>query len=254
MRSSGAMLADLVFYGLQYAIYAFELFLVVYLFLRGHARRSASIVGYLILLLVTDGVARPAMLNCFGRASVQYAYFYWLTDVVLALAAFLLICGFFRRACAREEKLWRSVRFLLVLVSLLVVAISALSLTRNYTQLYTAFIVEFSRNLYFTCLVLNTLLYVMIQHLAIDDDELGLQVCGFGIQFAGEAARLALYHMTLGENFARSIFNFLSPACMLGMLMTWSYALARRGDDVELTDTESGLMARALTTPAPRES
>jgi hypothetical protein len=248
------MIADLVFYGLQYAIYAFELFLVLYLLSRGHARRSASIVGYLVLLLVTDGAARPAMLSCFGQASVRYAYFYWLTDVVVAVGSFLLIWSFFRRACAREERLWRLVRLLLLFIFVLVVAISALAPTRHYSQLYTVFIVEFAENLYFSCLVLNTLLYVMIQQLAIDDEELALLVCGFGVQFAGEAAGLALYHMSLGENFARFIFNFLSPACKLGMLMAWSYALARRGDDVELTDTESGLMARALTFPAPHES
>ncbi len=73
-----------------------------------------------------------------------------------------------------------------------------------YPTLHNVFIVEFSQNLYFSCLVLNTLLYVMIQQLAIDDDELGLLVCGMGVQFAGEAACLALLHLTLGENFAAS--------------------------------------------------
>ncbi len=254
MRSSGAMLTDLAFYGLQYAIYAFEVSLVIYLFLRGQARRFAGIVGYLILLLVTDGVARPAMLNCFGLASVQYAYFYWLTDVVLALGALLLMSSFFRRACARQERLWGFVRVLLLLVFVLLAAISAFSLARNYTQPHTEFIVEFSQNVYFTCMVLNTLLYVMIQRLAIDDDELGLLVCGFGIQFAGKAAAFGLLHLTSWEHFAPLVLEFLNPACMLGMLMAWSHALARRGDDVERTETEPGLMARALTAAAPRES
>jgi len=109
----------------------------------------------------------------------------------------------------------------------LVVVISALALTRHYTQLYTVFIVEFSQNLYFSCLVLNTLLFVMIQQLAIEDDELGLLVCGMGLQFAGEAAGLALLHLTSGENFARLIFSFLNPACTLGMLLIWIYAIVK---------------------------
>jgi hypothetical protein len=180
-----------------------------------------------MLLFGLDGIGRSAVLNYFGQASVQYAYFYWLTDVALAMGAFLLTCSFFRRACAREERLWRVVRLLLPLVFVLVAAISALSLTRNYTQLFTAYIVEFSQNLYFSCLVLNTMLYLMIQQLAIDDDELGLLVCGMGVQFAGEAAGLALYHVTLGENFARLIFSFLNPACTLGMLLIWVYAIMK---------------------------
>jgi hypothetical protein len=143
------------------------------------------------------------------------------------LGAFLLTCGFFRRACAQEDKLWRFVRLLLIFVFILVGAISALVLTRHYSQLFTMFIVEFSQNLYFSCLVLNTLLYVMIQQLAIDDEELGLLVCGMGVQFAGEAAFLALYHLTVGGNFASVLASFLSPACTLGMLLIWIYAIVK---------------------------
>jgi len=147
--------------------------------------------------------------------------------VVLAICAFVLICSFFRRACAAEERMWRFVRTLLVCVFVLVLGISALALTRHYSQLYTAFIVEFSQNLYFSCLVLNTMLYVMIQQFAIDDEELGLLVCGIGVQFAGEAACLALLHLTSGEAFARVMAMVLPPACTLGMLSIWIYAIVK---------------------------
>jgi hypothetical protein len=218
---------QILMHGLQYGIYILEVVVCVLLASRGGWRHLKGLCLYVTLLFGLDGVARPAVLNYFGRASVQYAYFYWLTDVVLAMGAFLLICSFFQRACTREQKLWRFVRLLLLFVFVLVVAISALALTRHYTQLYTGFIVEFSQNLYFSCLVLNTMLYLMIQHLAIDDDELGLLVCGMGVQFAGEAACLALYHVTLGENFARVIAMVLSPACTLGMLLIWVYAIVK---------------------------
>jgi hypothetical protein len=218
---------QILIHGLQYGIYILEGVVCVLFASRGRWRQLKGLCLYVTLLFCLDGVARPAVLNYFGRASVQYAYFYWLTDVVLATGAFLLICSFFRRACTREQKLWRVVRLLLVFVFVLVVAISALALTRHYSQLYTAFIVEFSQNLYFSCLVLNTLLYLMIQQLAIDDDELGLLVCGMGVQFAGEAAFLALYHVTLGENFARVLIGFLNPACTLGMLLIWVYAIVK---------------------------
>jgi hypothetical protein len=214
-------------HGLQYGIYILEAVVFVLLASRGGWRQLKGLCVYVALLFGLDGVARPAVLNYFGRASVQYAYFYWLTDVVLAVGAFLLTCGFFRRACTREERLWRIVRSLLVFVFVLVVAVSALALTRHYTQLYTVFIVEFSQNLYFSCLLLNTMLYVMIQQLAIDDEELGLLVCGMGVQFAGEAAGLALLHLTAGEDFARLLFSFLNPACTLGMLLIWVYAIVK---------------------------
>jgi hypothetical protein len=213
--------------GFQYGIYILEAVVCVLLFTRGGWRQLKGLFIYVTLLFGLDGLARPAVLNYFGRASVQFAYFYWLTDVALALGAFLLTCSFFRRACTREQKLWHLIRLLLFFIFILVAAISGLALTRHYTQLFTMFIVEFSQNLYFSCLVLNTLLYVMLQQLAIDDDELGMLVCGMGVQFAGEAAGLALFHLTVGENFARVLFGFLNPACTLGMLLIWVYAITK---------------------------
>jgi hypothetical protein len=222
------LLSDqLLIHGLQYGIYILEVVVCALLASQQRWRKLKALCLYVTLLFGLDGVARPAVLNFFGQRSVQYAYFYWVTDVVLALGAFLLTCSFFRRACVREEKLWHFIRLLLVFTFLLVGAISALTLSRNYSQLFTGFIVEFSQNLYFSCLILNTLLYVMIQQLAIEDDELGLLVCGMGVQFAGEAAFLALYHLTLGEHFASVVATFLSPACTLGMLLTWIYAITK---------------------------
>jgi hypothetical protein len=217
----------LLIYGLGYAGYGMEALVCFLLTRQGRWRRLKGLCLYVTLLFCLDGVARPAVLNHFGSTSVQFAYFYWLTDVVLAMGAFLLICSLFRRASAREEKLWRFVRLLLVLVFFLVVVVSALTLTRNYNHLYTVFIVEFSQNLYFSCLVLNTMLYVMIQQLALDDEELGLLVCGLGVQFAGGAACLALLHLTSGENFARVIAQVLQPACTLGMLLIWIYGIVK---------------------------
>lgn len=222
----------LVIYVLQYAGYGIEGLFCFLLARQGGWFRLKGLCLYVALLFGLDGLARSAVLNYFGPTSIQYAYCYWLTDVALAIGAFLLICSFFRRACVREQNLWRFVRVMLVFVFLLVVAISALALTRHYTQLYTVFIVEFSQNLYFSCLVLNTLLFVMIQQLAIDDDELGLLVCGLGVQFAGGAACMALVHLTSGDPFARVVAMVLPPACNLGMLMTWMYAIMKTHETV----------------------
>ncbi|MGO8787299.1 MAG: hypothetical protein ACLQVL_07945 [Terriglobia bacterium] len=223
---------QILMHGLQYGIYVLEALVCVLLASQGRWRRHKGLFLYVGILFALDGVARAAVLNYFGQKSNQYSYFYWLTDVALALGAFLLICGFFRRASAREEKIWTTVRPLLIFVFILVVGISGLSLTRNYSHLFTVFIVEFSQNLYFSCLVLNTLLYVMIQQLAIEDDELALLVCGMGVQFAGEAAGLALLHVTLGEHSVKLIFSILNPVCTLGMLLTWIYAIVKTPEAV----------------------
>ena len=184
-------------------------------------------------------------LHTFGLASRQYFYVYWSTDFLLVISAFLLVCLFFRRACLHEEKMWRFVRLLLLFVFILVLGISGLSFSRNYSHLFTYFIIEFNQNLYFTCLVLNTLLYLLLQQIDSADDQLGLLVCGVGIQFAGPAATLALVHLTTGEGFAQSLASFVMPLCTLGMLLVWAYAIVRVKDKAtQVTRHESSCPGR----------
>lgn len=220
------MVDKLIGYGLQYAGYSLELGLFAFLIGRGRWKRLGGVTLYLTCLLAVDGVGRSYVLYRYGLASREYAYFFWLTDVLLTLAAFLLVCAFFRRACVQEEKMWRFLRLLLTFVFILVLGISSFSISRNYNQLFTRFIVEFQQNLYFTCLVLNTLLYILMQQIETEDDELALLVCGMGIQFAGPAASLALVYLTPGQQYAKSLLHYVPPLCTLGMLLTWFYAVA----------------------------
>jgi hypothetical protein len=219
---------QLLLCGVQYATYALEVWVCLSLVWGGRWRRLKGLGLYVTSLFLLDGVARPAVSNFFGAKSTPFYYFYWTTDVVFVLGAFAVICGFLRRACTREEKLWSFVRLLLIFVFLIVLGVSTLSLTRHYANLYILYIIELSQNLYFTCLVLNTLLYVMLQQLAIDDDELGLLVCGMGVQFAGEAACFAVLHLTANNNsIARDWTVVLAPCCTLAMLWIWVYAIGK---------------------------
>jgi len=212
---------------LQYGGYAVELILVCLLVFRGHYRRLVVVTFYVSLLFLTDGVVRRGILDHYGISSRKYWYCFWLTDVLLALASFLVVCSFFRRACLREDKMWRFIRQVLVCVFILVLGISSFSLSRNYSQLTASFIVEFEQNLCFTCVVLNTLLYLLMQQIESPDEELGLLVCGIGIQYAGPAASFALAHLTFGEHYSEFLIKLMMPVCTLGMLLTWFYAVVR---------------------------
>lgn len=221
------MLSSLLHAGFYYLVQGLVLGLLIFLIYKRLWKRLIAVTGYLFALFLIDGVGRSYVFYHFGIASHEYAYFYWLTDVGLALGAFLLICVFFQRACAKEEKMWRFLRLFLVFVFMLVLGISAFSLSRNYEHLFSRFIVEFQQNLYFTCLVLNTLLYIMMQQMETADDELNLLVCGMGLQFAAPAANLALVFLTHGQQYANELMTIVSPLCTLGMLLTWFYAVAR---------------------------
>jgi hypothetical protein len=211
---------------LGYLVQFLELGLLVYLLYRGLWRRHAGVLVYLLSLLAVDeGVRRYFFHRYGGLNSLAYANCYWLTDVLLALEAFGLMCIFFRRACVPQ--VWRVLRLSLTVVFILVAAISYFSLLPRYHNdtLLHNFIYEFEQNLFFTCLVLNTLLFVMLQRIEGADQELGLLVCGMGIQFAGPAASLALVHVTSGWPAAYSLLDYVMPVCTLGMLLVWLYAM-----------------------------
>ncbi|MGA2611180.1 MAG: hypothetical protein ABSH01_27355 [Terriglobia bacterium] len=214
-------------YGLQYGCILIEAALIIYVARSSHRGRRGGVLLYLSCLLAT-ALARHYALCMYGLASWQYYNLYWTTDFLLVISAFILVCLFFRRGCLHEEKMWRFVRLLLVFIFVLVAGISGLSFSHNFSHLFTFFfVVEFNQNLYFTCLVLNTLLYLLLQQIDSADDQLGLLVCGVGIQFAGPAATLALVHLTTGEGFAQSLAYFTMPLCTLGMLLVWAYAIVR---------------------------
>jgi len=217
-------------YALQYVGYLVEGGVVFYLVWSSEWKRLRAVAFYLTSLLAAE-LGRAYAVHKYGLASRQYYAVYWSSDFLLVISAFLLVSLFFRRACLREEKMRRFIGLFLLFTFILVTAISTFTFTHNYRHLFfTYFIIEFNQNLYFTCLVLNTLLYLLLQYIESTDDQLGLLVCGMGIQFAGPAATLALVHLTAGERFARSLNSSIMSLCTLGMLLVWAYAIVHVKD------------------------
>jgi hypothetical protein len=222
----------IVSYGLQYAGYLIEASLLFYL-ARSRERKGLATPAFYLSSLLAAEAARAWVLHAYGKASERYFYVYWSTDFLLVISAFILVCLFFRRACLQEEKIWRFARLLLVFVFVIVLGISGLIFSHNYSGPvlnFYYFVFEFNQNLYFACLVLNTLLYLLLQQIESTDDQLGLLVCGVGIQFAGPAATLALVHLTSAGRFALSLNSYAIPLCTLGMLLVWAYAIVRVRD------------------------
>lgn len=210
----------------SYVGYSLETALLVYLLFRGYGKRLWQIVFYLLVSLGVSA-ARSYSLHCFGLSSRQYGYCYWTTDLLLVMAAFGVVAAFFRRASAGNERMWFHIRLLLGSVFLLILGVSLFSLSYHQGPLFTTFIIEFQQDLYFACLVLTTLLYLLIVKMEIPDDQLGLLVSGLGIEFAGPAACLALFYLTGGDPFARELGSLLLPLCDIGMISTWFYATLR---------------------------
>jgi len=120
-----------------------------------------------------------------------------------------------------------NVRMLLGGVLVSIAAISYFSLANHSDKLFSSFTVEFSQNLYFACLVLTTLLYLMTLKMEIADERLGMLVCGLGIEFAGPAAGLALVFLSRQPELMRVVGVYFFPLCDIGMILTWFYAITR---------------------------
>jgi len=219
------MIETFIKHGIELAGCLCEAGLFLYLVLWGHSRRLTALCLYIGSLLAIDAISRNWILYHYGFRSPQYFYFYYLTDALLAVGAFLLVCSFFRRACIERREIWQSVRLVLVFVFIIVAGISYVSLSQNYTNLFGRFTTEFEQNLHFTCLVLNTALYILMHHVQVADDQLELLVCGMGIQFAGPAANFALMYLTPGSHFFMSVMQYVGPLCTLGMLGLCFYAV-----------------------------
>lgn len=224
------MIAALAVHILQYASYAIELVLVTLVLTRSRWRSATTFAAYLFGYVAVDAIVRPIALYTYGFRSAQYYYTYWLTDVFLTLGAFLLICFFFRRASADKPEVWSYLRSMLAAVFVIIAFISYFSLRSHYEHLFSRFIIDLQQNLYFTCLILNTLLYIMLQQWDSQDDQLSLLVCGLGIEFAGPAASMALMYLTPGGHDAGVLASLISGLCNLGMCMVWLYAIAQKSD------------------------
>lgn len=204
----------------------FEVGLLVVMLWRGLAVSLWEVTAYLVTA-VGVGAARLYALATYGFASSQYGNCYWTTDLLLVLVAFILVVSFFRRACSGKPEMWQHVRMLLGAVLVAIAAISYFSLASHSDRVFSSFTVEFSQNLYFACLVLTTLLYLMTLKMDIADERLGMLVCGLGIEFAGPAAGLALVFLTRGSELSRVIGVYFFPLCDIGMILTWFYAITR---------------------------
>ncbi len=215
-------------YGLCYATYVAELGLFIFLVVSGRIKRFSNIAFYLIVLLTVDGAGRYYFLYRYGLQSTQYGYFYFESDAVLVMSAYIVVCLLFRQVCLGHKELWSYLKLTLVMVLLLMLGVTWLTLMRSHHVVLGYFVVVFEQYLYFACLVLSTLLYVLAQRTERESDEVDLLLCGLGIYFAGQAATWALLHLLPHLAFAKSLVDYMSPLCTLGMLGIWSYAVARR--------------------------
>jgi hypothetical protein len=225
----------------QYGGYGLEGALLLALACRGYTRSLPALVAYVGTLFSADAIIRPWTLWKYGADSLEYFNVYWVTELILVFATFLLLCAIFRRACLLQGAgTWSFVWPVLMSTLIMVLAVSAAEFRHNFNKLFTSdYIWDFNQNLCFTCLILNTVLYLMMQHIKRKDAQLQLVVCGLGIQFAGPTANYALLHLTANSKSTVELVTYFSPMCGLVMLGLWLYAVLHEPPPVRNARLES---------------
>jgi hypothetical protein len=213
---------------LQYPNYALEFVLLGALLFAGRWRKLRALSLYVLAFAGVDAVLRPISRATFGFSSLRYFYIYWISDVALTLATFLLVCLFFRQAFAKENKNWPSIRTGLIATFGLSGLVSYLTMKAHYAHLSIGFVIQFSQDLYFACLILITVLFIMLQASESAGEQLHLFVSGLGIQFAGPAAAMALDRLMAGH--ASAMAEIIMQACNFAMFLTWLYAVTRAAE------------------------
>jgi len=227
-------------HGLQYAGYGLELSLLILLLSPKRIKRFTALCAYVAALFGVDAVGRTWVLHHYGSKLADtssyayrvYFYSYYLSDLLLTLGVFLLVCALFRRACQDHEQVWKFIKPILMWVLLFVTVVAGAALKYNFSQLCTKYIYEFNQDLYFVCLVLNTVLYLMLQRFKAASD-LSLLVCGLGVQLAGPAAGSALGSLMRDGG---TILTYLSPICSLAMMAIWLFAITRKEEPEGASD------------------
>jgi hypothetical protein len=215
---------------LQFPNWAAEFFLLGVLLFAGHWRKLPALTLYVACFAGVDALLRPLVQEAFGFSSSAYFYVYWISDVGLTLSTFLLVCLFFRQAFAKESKHWPAVRTGLIATFVLTGLVCYLSIESHYAHLYInfGFVMKFSQDLYFACLILITALFVLLQASEGAGDQLHLLVSGLGIQYAGPAAAMALDCVASGR--ANGVMKLAIEFCNLAMFLTWLYAVTRAAE------------------------
>src|SRR5690242_18343119 len=134
---SGIQISDF----LSYAGYILEAGLLVYLLVHGYAKRLWELVFYLVASLGVIAT-RSYTLHHYGLGSSQYWNCYWTTDLLLVLAAFVVVASFFRRACFQNSEMWQFVRLLLGTVLIAITAVSFFSLSGTKTKEFPPLLVR----------------------------------------------------------------------------------------------------------------
>jgi hypothetical protein len=164
-----------------------------------------------------------------GYTSIQYFYFYYLSDAVLTICLYFALMGLYSHVF--EEM---GVKNYLRVAALLLLGATAwfsyqVVLTSSH-KLLTRFVVELSQNLYFVGVVLTYLLWGAMMKLRETRTRLIQLVLALGVYFSAFAASYALRSLYPEV----VIWRYVSHLMSLWLPLSWAYTFYKIPEEARL--------------------
>lgn len=168
------------------------------------------------------------LLRTQGYNSLSYFHFYYTGDAILSVIGYLLVASFFDQLL-RGSIFRPYVRPTLAIFFFLVIGVSGVFVLRNYSHLYSRFVIEFEQNMFFVGVLLTFLLWISMSYLQAESRRFVLLVSGLGIYFSAHAANYALRFLFPGPTHPNllEILSRVPPLAYTFMVVLWLYAFWR---------------------------
>lgn len=191
--------------------------------LRQRCFRRYLFVNLYLLSSVWFTLGSLYLIRTQGYNSLSYFYFYYTGDAIQNIIGYLLIAAFFDQMF-RRSMFHSYVRPTLAIFFLLVVGISALFVWRNYSTLYSSFLIELQQNMFFVGVLLTFLLWLSMNYLHAESRRFVLLVSGLGIYFSAHAVNYALQFLSSG---LKNALTMVPPLAYTLMVALWLYTFWR---------------------------
>jgi hypothetical protein len=209
---------------------------------RGCVRKYLFVNVSVAVMLLCDGLRYVALYK-YGFSSKQYFMVFYLSDAMLVAAMYLLILSFFD-VIFGGTPLASQVRWALGIFTLLVALVSYSMLSRTLPHFYSRLLVEFLQNMYFAAVLLTVLLWISLNHLRIQDTQMGLLIAGLGLSLSIQAGGYALQNLLPRDMFETMGFLMRRVPAVATLVKygLWCYALAAVTEQMRVAGREPVLV------------
>lgn len=214
-----------------------EIAVVVCSIAKGSFRRYLCLNLYMLFLFL-GSIGRFQVLNHYGLASSEYAYFYFYSDALLTILLYFALITLYLHVFD-EMQVEKYVRLSALLLLAGTAIFSYMVVHQSQHKMLSHFFFELSQNLYFVGLALTYVLWGAILKLRETRTQLIQLVLSLGLHFSALAATYAIRNLYPTFEYA-----FFVQATGLILPLAWAYAFWRLSPDARMAPSRLAVVPR----------